>query len=170
MTIPGRGPEELLSDELEETRAKIAEVEIDNRALAQRVGAKSFGAPPRRLAPREHGPTGAYRAEDRGVRLERELAEANELLANLRIENAILRSRMAPVKTPWEAWIRPVVLSLVLALGGTFLWLVTENLGMLLLAAVLTGVCWGATLLIDRIRPDGSNTRTPPNLPSIGGP
>lgn len=170
MSNPQLDPDDGLARELEEARAGIAEAEAEHEALRVRLGPAAPA--PTRLRLPAHGerePAAAYRGEDRGLRLEREVGEANEALANLRIENAILRSRAEPMQVARAAPIRGVAIALGLGVGGGFLWFLTANLGLLVFAAVMALVGWGATVLIDRIKPDGSNPRTPPTLPPTGG-
>jgi hypothetical protein len=162
MTAPALNPDDLLVSELEEARAEIEQVEAENEALRLRIGEPGAASNPRvSPARRDREVAAAYRAEDRGVRLERELGEANTALADLHIENAILKTRAEPVKSRNGLTMRRFFLALALVLGTAFLWFLTESLGMMLFAAILALVSWGVVVLIDRIRP-GGNSNLPP--------
>jgi hypothetical protein len=82
----------------------------------------------------------AYRNQDDVIRLERELAEAHERVANLRIENAILASRKRGGRIAMRA-----SATFIATAAGTWIglalaavaYLVTSNAGMMLFGALM---------------------------------
>ncbi|MFO0761818.1 MAG: hypothetical protein U0359_35585 [Byssovorax sp.] len=156
--------------ELAEARAAFDRLVAENQALRDKLGtgarAGAKHAPPRALLSSgdRPGPSG-YRGEDPLVRLERELAEANGLVADLSIENAILKSQAEP---PNDARPRSVLRPLAVTgvVGGiAFLYLVTANIGVVIFSVTMLVLGSGLLRLIDSIKPSSSDKRPPPYLP-----
>lgn len=148
-----------LKRELAEAEETIAALRIENAALGSgRAAARDAceGEP-------VHGQ--AYRSMDVGVQLEGALEEAIAKVADLRIENAILRSRAAS-RVPWRAAAMGLA---ALAGAGALLgviWLISSSAGLLLFVAVMAAL--GAVLvhLIGGIPPrDGGPPPGPPLIP-----
>ncbi|APR84902.1 Hypothetical protein A7982_10251 [Minicystis rosea] len=150
---------------LDEARATLAQLQVENEALRRKAGGPEMAARPL-PAGYERADAAAYRVPDRHLRLERELHDTNVEIANLSIENAILQSQLASRRPTRPSPLVPVVATLSIAGAGVAIWFGTENFGMLLMAALLLGLGYCLYRLIGTIQPDGRNPPTPPQLPS----
>jgi hypothetical protein len=170
---PADDPRLTRSRELDEARASIARLQVENAALRTRLGA-AFPQDPPALALHPSpvarlAPATVYRAEAAFLHLDRELDEANLQLVNLGINNAILRARAESIVVPRPRSIRAATIALAVAAGAGFLWLITGSVLILLPALILLLMCWGVLRLIDTIKPTDSGTRPPPPWPPSGG-
>lgn len=100
------------------------------------------------------------------MQLEDALTEAIATVADLRIENAILRSRAAS-RVPWRA--AAMGLAAVAGAGALLglLWLVSSSAGLLLFVVVMGGLGVVVVHLIGGIPPNDSGP--PPGPPLIPG-
>lgn len=149
-----------LRRELAEAEATIAALRIENAAL----GSGRAAARDACQAEPAHGQA-AYRSMDVGVQLEAALEEAFATIADLRIENAILRSRAAS-RVPWRA--AAMGLAAVAGAGALLglLWLVSSSAGLLLFVVVMGGLGVVVVHLIGGIPPnDGGPPPGPPLIP-----
>ncbi len=89
----------------------------------------------------------------------------NGLMANLRIENAILRSQTEEKRKLVLAPLRRALPRLAVVVGAAVLWFMTENVGLMLFFGVLALLVLGVVRLIDTIKPGGNDRRPPPYLP-----
>jgi hypothetical protein len=169
---PAEDHDELLNraKEIEGARAVIAQLEAENEMLRRRTGdvASARRADERLRGNPERATGTAYRGEDQLLRLERELAEANVTVANLSIENAILRSRAEPDRTSRARRARSAATVIGIVAAEVSIWVLTRNFGLVLMGALLLGLGWGIVMFSAAIKPDETNPRRPPNLP--GGP
>jgi hypothetical protein len=159
--------------ELDEASSAIAGLTRENEALRRHLGVTSVasGAPSgdviaeAKAAIDRAAPASAYRSEDRVIALERALVAAQTAVVDLRIENAILLGRAqrgAPSRTKER---RRAIEAALVGGGCGAVWLMTENVGMLLAVVLGGGVFWGLTSLIGAIEPASSNGPRPPLYP-----
>lgn len=150
--------------ELDAARDHFTRLANENGALRKKLGMPGpHLSLPASAAP-EHGASG-YRSRTRLLVLERDLAETNTAIANLEIDNAILVARTGSrVRSRPGLVARVASAAALLALGGA-LWLVTGNVALLPVTVFLGGLTWGLVILMDSIKPDGSNRRDPPYFP-----
>jgi hypothetical protein len=175
-TPPAAPPDDPLLDrdrELAEARAAIARLRAENAALRAHAGSPlPLPIPPDPDLPAlpHHASPTAYRSEDRLVRLDRELAEANLQLVNLGMDNAILQNRAEPSRDARARSLRTAAAAVSVLAGGGLLWLVTGHVVILLPAVILLLMLWGLLRLIDTIKPTDPGSRPPPPMipPGIG--
>src|SRR5438128_78765 len=98
MVEPPRDDDDLLrlTRELETARADIVRLEAENAELRRKTGDGTPACLPSPVATLDKPGAAAYRAEDPRIHLEREIAAANVVVANLSLDNAILTSRTTP--------------------------------------------------------------------------
>lgn len=157
---------EAREDDLLRLRRELAEAEATIAALRRENAALGSGRAAARDACQAEPAHGqAYRSMDVGVQLEASLEEAIATVADLRIENAILRSRAAS-RVPWRAAAMGLAAVAGAAVVLGVIWLISSSLGLLLFVVVMGALGAVVVHLIGGIPPnDGGPPPGPPLIP-----
>jgi hypothetical protein len=130
-SVPPAGGQHLLdlAREIDEANASLVRLHADHEALRAKLGKEA--PPPTRVVRAVDKPGrdgGAYRGADATAALEAPLAQANAAVANLGIENEMMRSRvdtarLARAKTAWTLFAVVAALGLLFAVS----WLLADR-------------------------------------------